>query len=120
MRNLSLAFTVLLMFSSCVSPSGGRETSGKLGENTPPRVVHRVEPEYPVELRRQGATGIVTIEGLVDTTGRFVRPRILRSSDPRLNEFALAAIRQWRFMPSTVNGEPTEVLFQVEVSFSTR
>lgn len=117
MRNASLALAILLI-SSCTSSSRAVQTPGVSDDITPPRVVHKVDPEYPAELRRQGVTGIVTIEGLIDTSGRLVRPRILRSADPRLNEFALAAVREWRFRPGTVNGQPTEVLFEVDVRFS--
>jgi protein TonB len=118
MRNVSLALAILVV-SSCTSSNRAVRTdiSDKV---TPPSVVQKVDPEYPAELRRQGVTGIVTIEGLIDTSGRLLRPQVVRSTDPRLNEFALAAVRMWWFRPATVNGEPAEAHFKVDVSFSAR
>lgn len=88
------------------------------GGMTPPVAIHKVNPDYPPELRREGVTGVVTIVATIDRTGRLLEPRVVRSSDPRLDDLAVAAVRKWRFKPGTMNGEPVDVVFSVDVSFS--
>ena len=109
---------LLLAVIACASSPDPQALVNLPGGIVPPRVVHKVDPEYPAELRRQGITGVVTIQALIDKTGRLLRPSIARSTDHRLDELALAAVRQWMFKPGTVNGEPADVLFTVDVKFS--
>ena len=118
MRHLVLVIPLLAVLA-CAASSSSPQTSANLPAGiVPPRVVHKVDPEYPPELRREGITGIVTIQALIDSTGRLLQPSIVRSADHRLDELALAAVRQWRFKPGTVNGEPADVVFLVDVKFS--
>lgn len=52
-------------------------------------------------------------------SGRLTNPTVLQSSDPRLNELALAAVQEWRWRPGTMNGTPVDVSFVVDVKFHT-
>lgn len=54
-----------------------------------------------------------------DTTGAVVDARILRSV-PLLDAAALAAVRQWRYTPTRLNGRPVSVLMTVTVQFQLR
>jgi TonB family protein len=63
--------------------------------------------------------GVVTVSGTIDTTGKMVNMSVVRSSDSRLDDLALAAVREWRWRPGTMDGQPTDVIFTVNVSFST-
>jgi protein TonB len=60
--------------------------------------------------------GVVIVEILVDPNGDVADVRVLRSI-PLLDEAAVEAVRQWRFMPTLMNGEPRSVLLTVTVSF---
>jgi protein TonB len=63
-------------------------------------------------------SGIVSISAVIDETGRMVNPRVVRSSDSRLDDLALAAVREWRWRPGTMNGQPVPVVYSANVSFT--
>jgi periplasmic protein TonB len=75
-----------------------------------------VPPTYPpiaVAARRQG---VVIIQATIGIDGRVTDAQVLRS-EPLLDQSALEAVRQWRYTPTLLNGEPVEVVMTVTVSF---
>ncbi len=96
----------------------------------PPRVVRisqvaaplplvRVAPVYPKLASQIGLAGVVMIEAEVDTTGHVSAARVV-SGNPLLQEAALEAVRQWRYRPLLLNGEPTGFILSVTVEFQLR
>ncbi len=91
--------------SPLLSPAGAATAQQKPSAGALPRlssadrkIVSRVEPVYPPEAQAKGIKGVVIVEARVDTTGKVVDARILRSI-PALDQAALDAVRQWRFTP---------------------
>ena len=82
-----------------------------------PRVIKRVEPEYPVAARKARIAGIVVIETIVDRKGRVVAERILKPLPFGLDQKALEAVRKWRFAPAKYRGKPVASFFEVTVAF---
>jgi TonB family protein len=80
------------------------------------RLVFRVNPEYPEVAKRANISGRVRFKALIGTAGA-VEALGLIAGHPMLIEPASKAIKQWRYHPTTINGEPTEVLTEIEVSF---
>src|SRR5262245_3124285 len=81
-----------------------------------PKLIHRVEPRYPalaVEARAQAA---IIVEAHVDRNGHIKNITILRGH-PLFDEEVLAAVKQWRYQPLLLNGEPTEFLLTVTLFF---
>ena len=74
------------------------------------------DPVYSPIARATGLHGIVIIEATIDTDGRVVNARILRSI-PLLDQAALDAVRTWEYTPTTLNGVPVPVVMTVTVSF---
>jgi periplasmic protein TonB len=70
-------------------------------------------PEYPFSAKREGLNGEVTVEFLVDETGRVSQPFIVRSSNPVFDEPSLRAVLKWRFEPGRRDG--TVVRFRMAV-----
>jgi periplasmic protein TonB len=87
---------------------------------TPPEVVSRVEPRYPASARMIRSEGTVVIEVVVETDGRTGDVRVLRGISKALDEAAVAAIRQWRFRPARVEGNPVRAYHTVTVRFELR
>ena len=85
------------------------------GDLKAPALVERVEPEYPPLAVRAKLQGVVILEALVDRQGRVENVRVLRSI-PLLDNAAIAAVRQWRYSPLLLNGQPRFVL-TVTLSF---
>jgi protein TonB len=57
---------------------------------------------------------------IVDTKGKPQSLEVARSGGEPFDEFAIAAVRSWRFKPATCGGEPISMPIKVEVSFRRR
>ena len=82
-----------------------------------PRKLVHVAPVYPEIARLSRVQGIVTMEAILDATGKVESVRVL-SSQPLLEEAAVRAVRQWRYTPTALNGVPVPVLMTITVRFS--
>jgi protein TonB len=87
------------------------------GDLKAPALVERVEPEYPPLAVRAKVQGVVILEARVDRQGRVEDVRVLRSI-PLLDNAAITAVRQWRYSPLLLNGQPERFVLTVTVSFS--
>ena len=87
-----------------------------------PRVLRSVDPRYTAEAMRAHVTGIVWLEAVVLTDGTVGDIQITKSLDSvfGLDEEAVKAAKQWRFVPGTRFGEPVAVLVSIELSFNLR
>jgi protein TonB len=81
----------------------------------PSRVTY-VPPVYPPIAVTARVSGTVIIEAVIDVDGSVRDARVLRSI-PLLDESALAAVRQWRYTPTTLNGIAVPVIMTVSVRF---
>ena len=82
-----------------------------------PRKLVHVAPVYPEFARLSRVQGVVTMEAILDATGKVESVRVL-SSQPLLEEAAVRAVRQWRYTPTALNGVPVPVLMMITVRFS--
>ena len=87
------------------------------GEISAPRLIYRVEPEYPSIAVNAQIEGVVILEATVDHTGAVRDARVLRSRGV-LDEPAVNAVEQWRYEPLLLNGRPSPFVLTVTVSFS--
>lgn len=87
------------------------------GQMKPPAKVLDVKPIYPPIAQSARVQGVVIIEAIIDETGRVAATRVLRSI-PLLDEAAVAAVRQWQFTPTLMNGAPSPVLMTTTVNFT--
>ena len=76
-----------------------------------------VAPTYPMIARSARVQGVVILEAVLDASGSVESVRVLRSI-PLLDQAALDAVRQWRFTPALLNGEPVPVVMTVTVNFT--
>ncbi len=74
-------------------------------------------PRYPDSARRTGLTGIVFVEVHIGTDGRVRRARVV-GSVPEFDDAALAAVEDWTFEPTIVDGTPVEVDTVLRLKFS--
>jgi protein TonB len=78
-----------------------------------------VPPVYPEVARAARVEGTVILEATIDAAGVVRDVRVLRSV-PLLDQAAIAAVRQWRYRPTHLNGVPVPVLLTVTVTFTMR
>lgn len=86
------------------------------GQIRPPEKIRDVAPIYPPIAQAARAQGVVIIEAVIGVDGRVQDARALRSA-PLLDEAALAAVRQWVYTPTRLNGQPVAVVMTVTVRF---
>jgi TonB family protein len=83
---------------------------------TPPPKLREVRPDYPAAALEARVGGSVGVEIVVDERGRVSDARVSRSI-AGLDEAALAAVRQWEFLPTVVNGRAVAVAMPVRLTF---
>jgi protein TonB len=76
-------------------------------------------PIYPPDAQAAGVQGVVILELMIGPDGRVEGTRVLKSVPP-LDDAAVAAVKQWVFTPTLLNGVPTWILYNVTVTFQTR
>jgi protein TonB len=86
------------------------------GQLKPPRIIRKVDPAFPDLAVAARINAIVVIEAEVDTHG-YVKTTKVLSGHPLFDDAALEAVRQWRYQPLLLNGEPTPFVLSVTVSF---
>jgi TonB family protein len=82
-----------------------------------PRKLLDVRPVYPPEALAARVQGIVILEIRIDEGGLVDDVQVLRSI-PELDDAAIAAVRQWQFQPTLLNGVATPVVMAVTVQFT--
>lgn len=81
------------------------------------RLINRVQPTYPPLARQARIQGTVRLHAIIAKDGTVQQLEVL-SGHPLLVQSALDAVRQWRYQPTLLNGEPVEVDTTVDVIFS--
>jgi TonB family protein len=79
-------------------------------------IASRVEPEYPAAAREQGLQGVAVLNAVVSKDGA-VKELDAMSGDAILVAAASDAVRQWRFKPFFLNGQPAEFQTRITVTF---
>ena len=79
-------------------------------------LVFRVQPIYPALARQARIQGSVELRAIISKTGTIENLTVI-SGHPMLVRSAIEAVRQWRYRPYLLNGEPIEVETDVTVNF---
>jgi len=80
------------------------------------RLISSVTPAYPAAVRSMGIFGDVTIDALIDSTGKVTTMKPLSGPAP-LQQAAMDALRQWEYEPARLNGQPVSTHLSVTVKF---
>lgn len=83
------------------------------------RLIHKVTPEYPASAQAAGIEGTVNLEAVVGKDGSVIDLHPLNGAvDSDLVTAAMDAVRQWRYSPTLLNGDPVEASTEISVEFS--
>ncbi len=80
------------------------------------RLVNSPKPSYPALAQRAGLQGIVKLQVRVKKDGSVEVQKLLEG-DPALADAAIAAVKQWRAKPASINGKQIEVISTVTFNF---
>jgi TonB family protein len=90
-----------------------RLNSDKMAAN----VIYRVEPVYPPEAKQKGVEGEVVFEVTINEQGEVSDVQVL-SGNAMLVSAAYEAVRQWRYTPVLLNGDPIRAKSTVTIRFT--
>jgi TonB family protein len=79
-------------------------------------LIHKVVPSYPSQALQVHLQGTVVLKAVISKEGTIEALQVI-SGDPLLTRAAIDAVKQWRYRPYILNGEPVEVDTTVEVGF---
>jgi len=80
-------------------------------------LVSQVKPVYPPLAKQARIQGVVLLEAVISKDGAIDNLRVI-SGHPLLTQAAIDAVKQWRYKPTLLNGEPVEVVTTITVNFA--
>ncbi len=85
----------------------------------PPRIIRKVRPRFPEGLRRMGVSGSLLVETIIGEDGVPREPLVVDAGGvgPAMKYVALESLRQWRFEPARLEGQPVKVYYVLNVNF---
>ena len=94
----TLCFSLLVGLSLLAASNG--QTAHAQTENPDRKIVYRVEPDYPPDLKRAGIGGYVRLEATITSSGA-VEDTNVTGGNPILAEAAVRAIKKWKYEPTS-------------------
>lgn len=82
------------------------------------KLIEGAQPAYPEAAKSRGAQGVVVLEATISTGGGIENLKVISSPDDDLTKASLEAVREWRYQPTLLNGDPIEVVTTVAVNFT--
>ena len=80
-------------------------------------LLRKVQPTYPPLAKTARIQGSVILNALISKAGNIENLRVM-SGHPMLVQSALDAVKQWKYKPYILNGEPVEVETTITVNFN--
>ena len=80
-------------------------------------LLRKVQPNYPPLARQARIQGVVVLQAQISKDGAIENLQLI-SGHPMLAPAAIEAVKQWKYKPYLLNGEPVEVETQVQVNFT--
>lgn len=92
-------------------PNGGQVQQAQL-------ISHK-DPEYPQIAKQSGAQGEVVVTAIIGADGKVKDVKVLQGH-PLLRNAAIAAVKQWVYKPTLLNGVPVEAETRISLNFVAR
>ncbi|HWN40817.1 MAG TPA: M56 family metallopeptidase [Thermoanaerobaculia bacterium] len=114
------AFLAVLAFPMApIASTAWAEPLKVEGNVKPPKIVNKVQPEYPESAREAKLEGTVAVKTVIDEQGRVRNPTVAKSSgNADFDRSALDAVAQWTFQPATLDGKRVEVYYTITIRFT--
>jgi TonB family protein len=115
----------IMAFQPAGNAPRGQHTSTPTDDNAmrvgggikPPMKMRDVRPVYPAIAREANVSGVVILEIRIGSDGSVEDARVLRSI-PLLDQAALDAVKQWKFKPTLLNGQPVPIFMTTTINFA--
>jgi TonB family protein len=111
------------------SPAGATSESNASAQKPKPKrirvggavasanLVHQVAPVYPKDAKKKHIAGAVLLRATIGHDGTVEKLEYV-SGPPELTPSAMEAVKQWRYKPTLLNGEPVEVDTTISVVYT--
>ncbi len=86
------------------------------GNVVPAKLVTKADPVYPPEARDQNVEGAVAVSAVIDQAGE-IKDAVVLSGHRLLRDAALDCVRQWRYRPTLIDGEPWPTRLLITIVF---
>lgn len=117
-RHLATALFLLLTLAALAASQVATPTRVRVGSTQmADQIVKKVAPEYPPLARQARIQGSVILKVQINKSGDVVNLQLF-SGHPMLAPAAIEAVKQWKYKPFLLNGEPVEVETSVTVNFT--
>ena len=80
-------------------------------------LIRKITPVYPPLAKQARIQGVVRFTAIIGKDGTIQNLQLV-SGHPLLVEAARQAVSQWQYKPTLLNGEPVEVVTQIDVNFT--
>jgi len=81
------------------------------------KLIFNPKPEYPPLAKMARIQGTVRLEAIISKDGTIQDLKVV-TGHPLLVKSALEAVQRWRYQPTLLNGEPVEVVTEIDVNFT--
>jgi TonB family protein len=88
----------------------------KGGQLQQPKLLASVAAVYPPAARAQHVQGDVSIDALIDPTGKVTATKVI-TGNPLLQSAAVESLRLWKYQPARLNGEAIPIHINVTITF---
>ena len=83
------------------------------------KLIEKVTPVYPPECRAAGIQGSVLFRAVISRDGSILDLKTINEIvDRRLVDSAKQAVKQWKYEPTLLNGNPVEIVTEIDVNFT--
>ena len=80
-------------------------------------LLSQVKPVYPPLAKQARIQGVVVLEAIISKEGTIDNLKVI-TGHPLLIQAAIDAVKQWKYKPTQLNGEPVEVVTTITVNFA--
>jgi protein TonB len=96
-------------------PKGPARISGGVIAGT---ILQRTQPIYPPIAKVAHMSGTVVLRAIISKSGTIEKLEVASTTNAMFNNAALDAVKQWKYKPYVLNGDPTEVDTTITVNFT--
>jgi TonB family protein len=97
------------------APAPGPANKG--GQTEMPKLLKMVPPSYPPDSKAAGLEGSVVLQLVITLEGSPVSMKVISSPAGDMSQAAMDAVKNWKWVPAKLNGEPVEVVSDVTINF---
>jgi TonB family protein len=83
------------------------------------KLIFSVPPKYPTLAKSQHVSGNVLVDALIDASGHVTTMKVV-SGPAVLHQAAMDALKQWRYVPASLDGNPVPMHLAVTIQFRLR